>query len=269
MRTPITYYGGKQTLLPDILPLIPKHDLYTEAFCGGAAVLFAKHPAPAEIINDLNSYLITFYRVMKLRHNDLKARIDATIHARDHHEHANHILSFPAFFDEVDIAWAIWVVSKMSYASKLDGSFGYDMSGTMPKKVENAKRAFTDELCARLEHVTIENRDALDVIRTYDGPDAFHFVDPPYINSDCGHYEGLFGDNDMTRLLELLTTLKGKFMFTMFPYDEIAEFATVHGWHIHKVERTISVAKTNRRRQEEWMVVNYEREDSPRSLFDR
>lgn len=114
MRTPITYYGGKQTLLPDILPLIPKHDLYTEAFCGGAAVLFAKRPAPAEIINDLNSYLITFYRVMKLRHHDLKARIDATIHARDHHEHANHILSFPAFFDEVDIAWAIWVVSKMS-----------------------------------------------------------------------------------------------------------------------------------------------------------
>lgn len=36
MRTPITYYGGKQTMLKHILPLIPTHDLYTEAFCGGA-----------------------------------------------------------------------------------------------------------------------------------------------------------------------------------------------------------------------------------------
>ena len=50
MKTPISYYGGKQTLLKHILPLIPKHKLYTEAFCGGAAVLFAKRPADGEVI---------------------------------------------------------------------------------------------------------------------------------------------------------------------------------------------------------------------------
>jgi len=33
MKTPISYYGGKQTLLKHILPLIPNHKLYTEAFC--------------------------------------------------------------------------------------------------------------------------------------------------------------------------------------------------------------------------------------------
>lgn len=38
MRTPISYYGGKQTMLKHILPLIPPHHIYTEAFCGGAAV---------------------------------------------------------------------------------------------------------------------------------------------------------------------------------------------------------------------------------------
>ena len=38
MKTPISYYGGKQTLLKHILPLIPEHALYTEAFCGGCAV---------------------------------------------------------------------------------------------------------------------------------------------------------------------------------------------------------------------------------------
>lgn len=47
MRTPISYYGGKQTMLKHILPLIPPHHIYTEAFCGGAAVLFAKRPAEA------------------------------------------------------------------------------------------------------------------------------------------------------------------------------------------------------------------------------
>ncbi|MEG0518987.1 MAG: DNA adenine methylase, partial [Bacteroidales bacterium] len=50
MKTPISYYGGKQTLLKHILPLIPEHSLYTEAFAGGCAVLFAKEPVPFEVI---------------------------------------------------------------------------------------------------------------------------------------------------------------------------------------------------------------------------
>ena len=61
MKTPITYYGGKQTMLKHILPLIPKHEIYTEPFCGGAAVLFAKDPVKAEIINDINQNLTNFY----------------------------------------------------------------------------------------------------------------------------------------------------------------------------------------------------------------
>lgn len=65
MRTPITYYGGKQTLLKHILPLIPKHTIYTEAFCGGAAVFFAKKPAEAEVINDINQDLVNFYNTLQ------------------------------------------------------------------------------------------------------------------------------------------------------------------------------------------------------------
>ena len=63
MKTPISYYGGKQTLLKHILPLIPEHALYTEAFCGGCAVLFAKEPAKCEVINDINTELVNFYQV--------------------------------------------------------------------------------------------------------------------------------------------------------------------------------------------------------------
>ncbi len=42
LKTPITYYGGKQRMLKYILPLIPKHNVYTECFAGGLAVFFAK-----------------------------------------------------------------------------------------------------------------------------------------------------------------------------------------------------------------------------------
>ena len=75
MKTPISYYGGKQTMLKYILPLIPKHKVYTESFCGGAAVLFAKLPAEAEIINDLNMDLYVFYYIAKTAYPELKAEI--------------------------------------------------------------------------------------------------------------------------------------------------------------------------------------------------
>ena len=60
-------------MLKHILPLIPKHSLYTEAFVGGGAVLFAKHPAEAEIINDINTELTNFYWMAQMYYKDLKA----------------------------------------------------------------------------------------------------------------------------------------------------------------------------------------------------
>lgn len=245
-------------MLKHILPLIPAHKLYTEAFCGGAAVLFAKHPANAEIINDLNMDLTTFYWIAKINYTELKSEIDKTLHSRDMHAHASHILNYPQFFIQAQRAWAVWALCKMSFASMMDGSFGYDFEGGMPKKLTNAKDEFTEYLCARLESVTIENRDALEVIACYDSPEAFHFVDPPYINSDCGHYEGCFNEQNMEDLLKLLEGVKGKFMLTMFPFPLIEEYAVRNRWIIHRIERTISASKTNRRKQEEWIVCNYD-----------
>lgn len=40
MKTPISYYGGKQSMLTTILPLIPEHSIYVEPFFGGEAVFF-------------------------------------------------------------------------------------------------------------------------------------------------------------------------------------------------------------------------------------
>lgn len=257
LKTPITYYGGKQTLLKHILPLVPSHKRYTEAFLGGGALFFAKDPAPSEVINDLDGNLIRFYRVAQTQYAALKERIDATLHSRDIHAQAGHILSYPCFYDSVDIAWAIWVRSKQSFASRLDGSFGYDFRGSMPKRVNNAKDNVTQAICDRLQGVTIESRDALKVIKCYDSPDCFHFIDPPYLNSNCGHYEGMFGDAHLDALLSLMTELTGKWMLTMFPYDTIQAYASKHGWTIHRITRTISASKSNRRKQEEWLVTNY------------
>ena len=66
LKTPISYYGGKQNMLKEILPRIPEHTIYTEAFFGGGAVFFAKPPVKSETINDTNNMVVNFYDVLKL-----------------------------------------------------------------------------------------------------------------------------------------------------------------------------------------------------------
>lgn len=257
MKTPISYYGGKQTLLKHILPLIPDHKLYTEAFCGGCAVLFAKAPAECEVINDINTELVNFYKVAKTRYPELKTLVDSSLHSREEHAHARHIYEHPSYFSPVQRAWAVWICTKLGFASMIDGTFGYDRNGTTTAKLRNAKDQFTTELCARLDNVTIECENGTHVIERYDCPDAFHFVDPPYVGTDCGHYNGSFNDADFESLLKTLASVKGKFMLTMFPHPLIEKYATQNGWTIHRIERTITASKVSRRRQEEWIVTNY------------
>ncbi|MEQ1678962.1 MAG: DNA adenine methylase, partial [Chitinophagaceae bacterium] len=63
LKTPISYYGGKQKLCSLILDLIPAHNLYCEPFVGGGAVFFGKQPSNVEVLNDTNKELINFYQV--------------------------------------------------------------------------------------------------------------------------------------------------------------------------------------------------------------
>lgn len=264
MKTPITYYGGKQTMLKHIRPLVPKHTLYTEAFAGGAALFFDKEPSNVEVINDLNGELINFYRTVISDFDGLRSQIDLTLHSRGQHQHAWYIYNNPIFFNNVERAWAVFTLSKMGFAGQLSSSFGFDKSESRhPRKVTYAKEAFNDTLKLRLQRTTIEQDDALKVIKRYDTPDAFHFIDPPYVGSNMGHYSGMFNDESLRDLLVLLLEIKGKFMLTMYPNDDIRAFADTSGWRIIEVERQISACKASaRRRQVEWIVVNYDIEQA-------
>ena len=88
MKTPISYYGGKQQFASKIVSLFPEHKIYCEPFIGGAAVFFAKPRSQAEIINDINSEVINFYEVLQHDFPALQAEISISLHSRKLHQHA-------------------------------------------------------------------------------------------------------------------------------------------------------------------------------------
>ena len=108
MKTPITYYGGKQNMLKYLLELIPAHRIYCEPFFGGGALFFAKPKSEVEVINDKNGEVINFFKVIKTKFPELQKEIQATLHSRELYKKAMVVYEHPDLFSDVKRAWALW-----------------------------------------------------------------------------------------------------------------------------------------------------------------
>lgn len=269
MKTPLTYYGGKQQLVSTILPLIPEHRSYCEPFLGGGAIFFSKRPSEHEVINDTNKELINFYEVVQREYVSLEREIQISLHSRDLHRKAGVIYNNPDMFDKVKRAWAVWVTASQSFGSMLDGSFGYDHTGQTSLKVKNKRDSFTYEYAVRLQKVDIECTDALRIIRSYDTPDTFFYCDPPYVGSDCGHYDG-YSEEDYRMLLESLSKIEGRFLLSSYPSDLLKDFRDKHGWEQQEIEMAMNVnAKSKNRKMKkiEVLTANYDLDMGQQELF--
>ncbi|MGD1834960.1 MAG: DNA adenine methylase, partial [Nitrososphaeraceae archaeon] len=105
----------------------------------------------------------------------------------------------------------------------------------------------------------IECTDALRIINSRDQKDAFFYCDPPYFNSDCGHYDG-YSKEDFEALLTLLSSIKGKFLLSSYPSDILSEYNEKHGWYQKQIKQTISVANNNKKPNKskiEVLTANY------------
>ncbi len=259
MKTPITYYGGKQGMVRHILPLIPPHVTYVEPFVGGGAVFWAKEPSKLETINDLNGDVVNFYRVLKTRARALKKMISGTLHSRLEYKRSRGILKSKNA-SELKRAWAFWVMTQQGFNSKID-TWGFGVSGTQTVLSTKNKREFFEKnwqkYAERLSAVQVECNDALYLIKVYDRPTTFFYIDPPYIGTNCGHYNG-YSVADFQNLIEVLRGLSGKFLLSCG--DKGAELIRQNGmeWREKQFQRRLCASKDNRRPRTEYLWANYD-----------
>lgn len=252
-KPPLTYYGGKQQLMPKILPLIPKHQLYTEVFFGGGAIYFAKEPCQS-VINDTNNNLITFYRELKLNNKKLLAEIEATLYAQEEHRLAKKIYSDKITIEDMHFspdetiklkkAWAVFVLAHQSYLSILGNTWNVSFGQRSEREsINNNPRKFNqkrlnmvlNDYAERLQDTTIFSDDAINVLRKADKAHTFHYIDPPYYNANMGHYGG-YTIEDFENLLETCSKLKGKFMLSSYPSDILTQYAKKYNWRIVEIK---------------------------------
>jgi DNA adenine methylase len=256
IRTPITYYGGKQNLVGAILPLIPLHNCYVEPFFGGGAIFWAKQPSQVEVINDLNQFVINFYRIAKNEFNALQELISATPLSRICYKDAQIMYDNPHLFSDLQKAWAFWVLTNQGFVGKI-GSWGY---GTKDNKRElniaNKRLQFKNKFSERLELVQMECSDANRIIKLRDRVDTFFYCDPPYVGSNQGHYGG-YTDEHFGELLTSLSNVQGKFLLSSFPNELLNQFTKQFGWHTIEIEMPCSSSK-DRKIKKEVLTANYD-----------
>lgn len=256
MKTPITYYGGKQRMLKHILPLIPEHSIYTESFAGGLAVFFAKDKVKTEIINDSDSAIMNFYEVLISDFNQLKSLILKTPYSRMVYKKSMVILELPFLFSPLQRAWAFYVGTNQGFSCAI-GSWGCYKKGTKAMGWENKKLLFNKELKERFTGVQIECSDALKVLSSRDSIDTFHYVDPPYFQSDCGHYSG-YSESDFKELLSTLSQLEGKFLLSSYPSELLEKYSSKCGWYTKVITQKVAVANLSKQKSKtEVLTANY------------
>jgi DNA adenine methylase len=256
MKTPISYYGGKQTMLKHLLELMPEHTIYCEPFFGGGALFFAKPKSEVEIINDSNGEVVNFFRVVKTKFSELQKEIKATLHSRELYKKAMVVYEHPEMFSDVRRAWAFWTLTNQGFASMI-GSWGFGKTNSKEKAIAHKRENFTSLYANRLKMAQIESNDALKVIARADSKDTFFYVDPPYIGSDMGHYAG-YTEADYEKLLEALSKVKGRFLLSSYPSPVLSRFIKKHKWHLKRVEKAVAVTKHTDKKKTEMLVYNFD-----------
>lgn len=184
MRPPFTYYGGKTSAADKIAALLPPHSHYVEPFAGSLAVLLAKPRSEMETVNDLDQDLMTFWRVLREQPERLESVMHLTPHSRVEHAQAYDLNSPMSDLERARRVWVLLSQGRGSTLRKTGWRFYRDPAGStyaMPDYL-TAYAERVPPAAARLHGVSLECRDALDVIRDYGKhPNVLLYCDPPYL----------------------------------------------------------------------------------------
>lgn len=206
----VAWQGGKRWLTKELIPMIPAHKMYVELFCGGGALLCAKPPSAAEVINDLNSELVNLYRIVKWHVDELFRELDWCLNSRE---------EFNGFKEQrglTDIQRAArWFLRMKNGFGGSPDYFGRGrMGGGAAFFSKEGRIALLRAFNSRLDKVCIENLDWQECIRLYDSKQAVFFCDPPYTTGEA-HY-GAWTIDDLARFREEgLDQLKGTWILTI------------------------------------------------------
>ena len=212
LKAPMSYFGKKDKIAPEIWRLAGDVKTYIEPFGGTLAVLRLRpNPKGREIVNDGDCLLVNAWRAIKYAPDKVASEIDAILYAevelnarrqflKDNRDQLLEKVSDNSEYFDLELAadyfWcasaAIGGAKTINSPSKRSGGIvSHPNNGVFQEgRSEKFLQEWFRELSARLKSVTIMCRDAKEILtagyyleKEYLAP-HFVFVDPPYATGE-------------------------------------------------------------------------------------
>ena len=260
MTGPLAYIGGKNRIAKQIIDIFPKHKTYVETFAGGAQVLFHKEPSPVEVINDLDSDVVTFFRVCQSHYEEFLRYMKFVVVSR---EWFNALESQdPKLLTDIQRAARFFYLQKNAYAGLVrNRAFGYSVESPSRFNLENLPELIK-KTHERLIRVQIENLPYQEVLKRYDRPSTLFYLDPPYFGLKLYNFN--FSESDFRELAERLQKIRGKFVLSLNDLPVVRKLFSK--FKFRKIDLHYTAQREAGKRYAELLITNFV---PPRRKVDR
>ncbi len=251
------YHGSKARLAKWYIQRMPSHKTYIELM-GGSFAVGLKKPATAisEVYNDVNGDIVNVFKVCREHPEELSTLLRLTPYARD-----EYFYCLEPTDDPIEKARRFLVRSRMGISSTASAGF---RNGVNKEDYSGHALTFSRlpdmvwKLSKRLSRVIIESKDWRMILKKYDMPDVFWFVDPPYlldVRSSRSIRDGYLHDftkDEHVDLIEKVKQLRGKVMICHYDHPLYNEM--LKDWNKDSCK---GFTDSSKRRPTECVWMNY------------
>ena len=276
------YIGGKAHHVGWMDPLFPhQFGTFVEVF-GGAGWVSVKSPKVAQattrVYNDFNPLLANVYECLRTDSAAVLAKMTATpksdtaLYKQYQQELFGQLDWTKVTLGDIDLAVKYLYLQTQVFAGTPLSTKNVPYftetkaGGKYPSKYDTLrKKLANDTITDRLKEITsVEQMDCIDLIKKYDSPDTFFYVDPPYYNMEF-YYSKDFPRDKHQELADTLANIQGKFALSYYDFDDLKVFypEDQFTWHSQSVYRSAATRSGNnanyktKSKGTEILIMNY------------
>ena len=229
----IRYNGAKSKQLDFIYDCFPPrtdYDCFVDLFGGGGSVILNATPTKKDIYNDINEEIVNFFSVLREEGSKLMEMLRLTPYSRAEYDEA---FIYDPNDDSVEMARKTAIKAQFAYGGKGGGFKAFEREVSITKMYHNWIDGL-EFIIKRFQNITIENMDALKLLKKVDAKSTLVYIDPPYIGSD--NYEHNYSKKNHLKLLETIVKCDSMVIISGVPSSLYDEY--LHDWV--KIDKLVS-----------------------------
>jgi DNA adenine methylase len=276
----LSYIGGKSKIGKWIVPFYPKDmETYLETF-GGMFWCFynmdlKQYPNLSKVVyNDFNPLNYNLFQCVQ-NPTELLRAINSIDCQKQGIEvtpeiYKEQFIRFQAeifgenfkveAYDYDTAAKYVYILTQVFSGSKPETSSFIDLKGKSKYLTFRDKLSKPDWIEHFLKITHVENMDFQDVIKKYDSPSTYIYLDPPYWKTENYYSNHDFDRNDHERLANCLKNIEGKFSLSYYDFPLLSEWfpKEEYKWEMKQFAKAAAAKKgVSQNMGEELLIMNY------------